>query len=77
MIDKSQNEITGRQLAAARALLGLRQVEVAFVANISESTLKRFEAEKNAIAFSNNFAAVKLELEKRGVEFIDRGVRLR
>jgi DNA-binding transcriptional regulator YiaG len=76
MIEKDQNTITGRQLAAARVLLGLFQSEVASWANISESTLKRFEAEKKPIAMSNNFLAVKRVLEEKGVEFTEGGVRL-
>lgn len=76
MTEKDHNTITGRQLAAARILLGLFQSEVASWANISESTLKRFEAEKKPVAMSNNFLAVKRALEEKGVQFIEGGVRL-
>jgi transcriptional regulator with XRE-family HTH domain len=76
MPGKIQNRITGRELAAARALVGLAQRDVAQGANISESTLKRLEARNTPVAFSNNFAAVKLVLKHHGVEFIDHGVRL-
>ena len=77
MAVKSHNRITGRELAAARALLGLAQSEVARGAEISETTLRRFEAKKTPIAFSKNFAAVKLVLKHHGAEFIDFGVRFR
>ncbi|MDR3421978.1 MAG: helix-turn-helix transcriptional regulator [Xanthobacteraceae bacterium] len=76
MTEKEQ-PITGRQLAAARDLLGLFQSEVADWSHISESTLKRFEAEKKALPATNNVFAVIRVLEQKGVEFLPRGVQLR
>ncbi|NKM55809.1 transcriptional regulator [Rhizobium anhuiense] len=80
------NHITGKQLAAARALLGIGQVELATSANVSAPTLRRMEASKGAIeGLTNNVAAVVRALEAAGVAFIDGeyagtggpGVRLR
>ncbi|MBB3743762.1 putative transcriptional regulator [Rhizobium sp. BK591] len=77
------NHITGKQLAAARALLGIGQVELAASANVSAPTLRRMEASKGAIeGLTNNVAAVVRALEDVGIIFIDSngngpGVRLR
>lgn len=74
---------TGRQLAAARTLLGLTQAEVSARANLSVPTLKRMEASEGlATGMQNNIDAVVRTLEAAGVDFIDdasggRGVRLR
>jgi transcriptional regulator with XRE-family HTH domain len=75
--------ITGRQIAAARTLIGLTQAELADAANISVPTLKRMEASNGpASGLSNNVASVRTALEAAGVEFIPEngggpGVRLR
>ena len=76
-------QITGRQLAAARALLGIGQVELAQRANVSAPTLRRIEADEGGM--TNNVAAVVRALEAAGVTFMDGeysgiggpGVRLR
>ncbi|WP_152968454.1 helix-turn-helix domain-containing protein [Gemmobacter sp. LW-1] len=74
---------TGRQLAAARALAGLTQGDVAEAARISIPTLKRMEASEGpAAGMANNVEAVRRALEAAGVEFIPEngggaGVRLR
>nr|WP_184870856.1 transcriptional regulator [Mesorhizobium sangaii] len=76
-------QITGRQISAARALLGLAQSELAAAASISVATLRRMEAsEFSAVGLTNNVAAVRRTLEVAGVEFIAEngggaGVRLR
>ncbi|WP_394109072.1 helix-turn-helix domain-containing protein [Xanthobacter autotrophicus] len=73
----------GRQIAAARALVGLSQAEVAARANISVPTLKRMEASEGpASGMANNVAAVMHALEASGVLFIEQdcngpGVRLK
>lgn len=75
--------ISGRQIAAARALLGMSQAELAAGANISTPTLKRMEASEGAASgLANNVAAVRSALETAGVIFIEQngngpGVRLR
>tara|TARA_R110002020_G_scaffold170523_3_gene360276 strand:+ start:1738 stop:1980 length:243 start_codon:yes stop_codon:yes gene_type:complete len=72
------NQPTGKQLAAARALLGIGQIELANAANISAPTLRRMEASSGAVeGMKNNVAAVLRVLDDRNVEFIDGGVRLR
>ncbi len=77
------NHITGRQLAAARALLGIGQVELAQRANVSAPTLRRMEdSEGPAKGMKNNVASVVAALESAGIIFIDSngngpGIRLR
>lgn len=76
-------ELSGRQIAAARVLIGIAQPELAALANISVPTLKRMEGSKgDAAGLVNNVRAVKAALEAAGVIFIDSngngpGVRLR
>lgn len=66
------NHPTGRQLAAARALAGLGQSEVAGSAKISLPTLRRMEASAGPVpGMANNVAAVVRVLAAAGVEFID------
>lgn len=68
------NHITGRQIAAARTLLGLGQVELAKAASVSAPTLRRMEASDGpAVGMANNVAAVVAALEAAGVQFIDAG----
>lgn len=75
------SSLTGRQIAAARALVGLSQADVAAKANISVPTLKRMEASEGpASGLANNVAAVMRALEEAGIEFLNHGqpgVRLR
>lgn len=74
---------TGRQLAAARTLIGMSQAAVAEAARISVPTLKRMEASEGpAAGMANNVEAVRRALEAAGVQFIPEngggaGVRLR
>lgn len=73
---------TGRQLAAARTLLGLTQSDVAHRSNVSVPTLKRMEASEGmAAGMANNIDAVVRTLESTGIQFIPEngggpGVRL-
>ena len=75
--------ITGRQIAAARTLLGITQKELAEASSISIPTLKRMEAsEGEASGMKNNVGAVVQALIELGVVFIPEngggyGVRLR
>ncbi len=75
--------ITGRQIAAARALAGVSQADLAKDANLSIPTVKRMEGSPGiAQGLHNNIAAVRRALESAGVEFIPEngggaGVRLR
>jgi len=75
---------SGRQLAAARTLVGMSQAAVAETAHISIPTLKRMEASEGpAAGMANNVAAVRRALEAAGIEFtpegdeVGEGVRLR
>ncbi|RWB09012.1 MAG: XRE family transcriptional regulator [Mesorhizobium sp.] len=77
------NQITGRQIAAARALAGVGQAELADWSSVSIPTLRRMEASVGAAAgLPNNVAAVRRALEGVGVIFVDEngegpGVRMR
>ena len=73
---------SGRQVAAARALLGMSQGNLAMRANISLPTLRRMESCDGAMqGIYNNVAAIIAELEKEGIAFSTDGdgvaVRLR
>ena len=74
-------EISGRQIAAARALIGLSKGELTRKAKISTPTLIRMEARfGEAVGLINNVAAVRAVLESAGIEFINGdapGVKLR
>ncbi|HEY0125289.1 MAG TPA: helix-turn-helix transcriptional regulator [Rhizobium sp.] len=78
-----QNNLSGRQLAAARTLLGKTQAEIANAARISVPTLKRMEASEGGVSgMTNNVSAVVQALLDMGVLFIPSngngpGVRLR
>jgi transcriptional regulator with XRE-family HTH domain len=67
-MDKAR--LTGRQIAAARTLVGMTQPELAERANISTPTLKRIEAAVGpAPGYPNNLAAIRAALEAAGVRF--------
>ena len=76
-------KITGRQIAAARALVRIEQTDLAKAANISVPALRRMEASGGpAVGMANNVAAVRAALKSAGVIFVDEkgeghGVRLR
>ncbi|SCX15787.1 helix-turn-helix domain-containing protein [Agrobacterium rosae] len=66
--------VTGRQIAAARALVGMGQVELAELAKVSAPTLRRMEASvSRAEGMKNNVAAVVSALEQAGIRFVDDG----
>ena len=83
MSQSSQKVPTGRQIAAARTLLGLTQSDLALRSAISVPTLKRMEGSDGAASgMTNNVAAVCAALESAGVIFVAEngdgpGVRLR
>jgi transcriptional regulator with XRE-family HTH domain len=68
---------------AARALLDLKQHEVAKAAGLGSATLKRFERGVHMLINNNDMVTLVRTLEDAGVEFIERnktkgpGVRLR
>jgi transcriptional regulator with XRE-family HTH domain len=66
--------ITGRQIAAARTLLGMTQPRLAELAGVSTPTIKRMEASEGpAVGLLNNVAAVRAALEGAGVVFVGEG----
>lgn len=75
-------QISGRQIAAARVLLGISQADLAKTASISVATLRRMEASQGpATGLINNVNAVRNALENAGAVFINKngmelGVRL-
>jgi transcriptional regulator with XRE-family HTH domain len=67
-------DLTGRQIAAARTLVGKTQAEIAKAANISVPTLKRMEASPKTISgIPNNVKAVVDALREAGVQFMKPG----
>lgn len=82
-MSETAKAVSGRQIAAARALIGLGQEDLARAASISAPTLRRMEASEGpAAGLANNVSAVRRELEAAGVIFVDEngegpGVRLR
>lgn len=76
-------QILGRQIAAARTLIGMPQTDLAEKSKISIATLRRMEASDGpAVGMANNVAAVQRALEEAGVIFVPEngegaGVRLR
>jgi transcriptional regulator with XRE-family HTH domain len=73
--------ITAAQCRAARALLDIRQPQLAASAGVSPTTIRDLESGKRT-PIANNLAAIRAALEQAGVEFIAEngggaGVRLR
>ena len=64
--------ITGRQIAAARALLGMTDAEVADAAGLSQTLVQRIEARlDDADADAEETASIRRVLEDAGITFID------
>jgi predicted transcriptional regulator len=67
--------ITSTQIRAGRALVCFSKVQLAAAAGVCEQTVKRIE-----LGFETKVStlrAIQEALESAGVEFIDRGVRLK
>jgi predicted transcriptional regulator len=66
---------TGNQLKAARALVGVEQIDLAKAAGVSVGTIRNMEACAAAPITSSaaNVRAVQIELEKAGIEFLNHG----
>lgn len=64
---------TGRQLQAARALLGITQIELAKKAKVAIGTIRRMESCDHEITSSNpeTIKKVRVVLEKLGIEFLN------
>jgi predicted transcriptional regulator len=73
--------ITGRQLRAARALLGWEQLELAKRSRIAIGTIRRMESFAGQISSrTSTLSQVQQTLEKAGIQFLNDespGVRLR
>ena len=72
----------GRQIQAARVLLGWSQSQTANAAGVSIPTVKRAEGAGQTKASADAVAAIVAALEEAGVEFIPKngggaGVRLK
>jgi predicted transcriptional regulator len=66
--------ITGRQLKAARALLGWEQTDLAKKSGVGISTIRRMEAFAGEIgARTGTLSLVQRALERAGIEFLDDG----
>jgi len=71
-------KILGKQVTAARDLLGITQAELAELAGLSTDTIFKFEAGK-AQPYPRSIEKIRTELERRGIEFTNGkgiGVRL-
>ena len=63
--------ITGRQIAAARALAGMSQVELARESQLSLFTIRRMERSEGPPQEAiYNVIAVRIALETRGIVFL-------
>ena len=70
--------ISGKQVEAARVLLGLTQGELAKAAGVSEITIRRYETNVQ-VPHTRTLAKILETIEMRGIEFTNGtgiGVRL-
>jgi transcriptional regulator with XRE-family HTH domain len=65
-------DISPEQCRAARVFLGLSQHELARRAEVARGTLVDFESSKRK-PLANNRTAIRLALEKAGIEFTEDG----
>lgn len=66
--------ITGRQLKAARALVGWEQTDLATKARVAISTVRRMESFDGAIgARTDTLDRIQMALEREGIEFLNSG----
>jgi transcriptional regulator with XRE-family HTH domain len=84
MADDHDDRLTGEQIRAARALLGISQQELAEkCGKVGIVTIKRFELMKGpCVGRESTVAKIRAALEKAGVELIPQngggaGVRLK
>jgi transcriptional regulator with XRE-family HTH domain len=73
--------ITGRQLRAARALLGWEQIELAKRSRVAIGTIRRMESFTGEIGSrTSTLSQVQATLERAGIQFLNDespGVRVR
>ena len=62
--------IEAAQIRAARALLGLGQLELSKLADVGISTVKRIELSREITGSARTLWKLQTALEKAGVEFI-------
>ena len=66
--------LTGPQIRAARALLGMSALELAQLAGLAINTVRRAESSADAARVTlANVRAIQSVLEAKGVEFLPRG----
>ncbi len=66
--------ITGRQLRAARVLIGWEQIELAKRARVAIGTIRRMESFTGEIGSrTSTLSQVLASLEKAGIEFLNDG----
>jgi predicted transcriptional regulator len=66
--------ITGRQLRAARALIGWEQIELAAHARVAIGTIRRMESFSGPIGSrTSTLSQVQATLEKAGILFLNDG----
>ena len=71
-------KVSGKQVAAARELLGITQAELGHAVGVSRLAIDRFENGRSE-PYPRNLAKICDELERRGIEFTNGdgiGVRL-
>ena len=61
-------KLSGKQVAAARELLGLSQTDLAKVAGVAPRTITRFETGEAPLK-PVTLSTIQSELERRGIEF--------
>lgn len=71
----TDQEVTACQYRAARAMARLKMAELARRAHVAPNTIVRIEGGKNVN--QGSLAAVRSALEATGVEFLERGIRLK
>lgn len=71
-------KLSGKQVTAARDLLGITQAELAKAIGVTPATIFRFETAKHD-PYPATLEKIRAELERRGIEFSNgsgMGVRL-
>jgi transcriptional regulator with XRE-family HTH domain len=71
----TEQQIVASQFRGARAMTGLKVAELARKAHVAPNTVVRIEGGRNVSPRS--LAAVQGALEASGIEFVDRGIRMR
>lgn len=61
-------QISGKQVAAARELLGITQAELAEIVELKSLAIHGFESGRS-VPYARNLAKIQEELERRGIEF--------